>query len=115
MDTPAYIRSSQVHDVRHHCTQSSQYSNLLEAMVIDDPVVANCLIDQREVECILLITTNAEACDIMSNAAKVPKNCKRAFTQQGDTYFPDPNYRTYGGRCAKGAKYLQVSSRQAMQ
>ncbi|XP_014472533.1 PREDICTED: structural maintenance of chromosomes protein 6 isoform X2 [Dinoponera quadriceps] len=103
-----------IHDVSRHCTQSSTYSNLLDAMVIDDPIVANCLIDQREVECILLIPTNQEACQIMSNATKVPKNCKRAFTQQGDTYFPDPNYRTYGGRCER-PKLLQVSTKEAMQ
>lgn len=106
---------NRVHDVRRFCTQSPRYSNLLEAMVIEDPIVANCLIDQREIECILLIPTNHEACEIMSNAAKVPKNCKRAFTQQGDIYFPDPNYRTYGGKCSTRAKYLQVSSKQAMQ
>lgn len=83
-------------------------------MVIDDPVVANCLIDQREVECVLLVPTSEEACEIMSDARKVPRNCKRAFTQQGDTFFPDPNYRTYGGRC-KRAKFLQVSTMEAMQ
>ncbi|EFN87370.1 Structural maintenance of chromosomes protein 6 [Harpegnathos saltator] len=106
---------NQIHDVRRHCTQSPRYSNLLEAMIIEDPIVANCLIDQREIECILLIPTNQEACEIMSNAAKVPKNCKRAFTQQSDIYFPDPNYRTYGGKCGSRAKYLQVSSTEAMQ
>ncbi|XP_018057117.1 PREDICTED: structural maintenance of chromosomes protein 6 [Atta colombica] len=105
---------NQVHDVRRHCTYSPQYSNLLEAMVIEDPVVANSLIDQREIECILLIPTNEEACAIMSDETKVPKNCKRAFTLHGDTFFPDPNYRTYGGNCTR-AKYLQVSTMEAMQ
>ncbi|XP_011701842.1 PREDICTED: structural maintenance of chromosomes protein 6 [Wasmannia auropunctata] len=105
---------NQVHDVSRHCTHSPQYSNLLEAMVIEDPVVANCLIDQREIECILLIPTNDEACTIMSDAIKVPRNCKRAFTLNGDTFYPDPNYRTYGGKCGR-AKYLQVSTMEAMQ
>ncbi|XP_012539107.1 structural maintenance of chromosomes protein 6 isoform X2 [Monomorium pharaonis] len=105
----------QVHDVRRHCTQSPDYSNLLEAMVIEDPVIANCLIDQREIECVLLIPTNDEACVIMSDATKVPKNCKRAFNLHGDTYFPDPNYRTYGGNCNARANYLQVSTMEAMQ
>ncbi|XP_018302040.1 structural maintenance of chromosomes protein 6 [Mycetomoellerius zeteki] len=106
---------NQMHDVKRHCTYSPQYSNLLEAMVIEDPVVANSLIDQREIECILLIPTNEEACAIMSDATKVPKNCKRAFTLHGDTFFPDPNYRTYGGNCGVRAKYLQVSTMEAMQ
>ncbi|XP_011637103.1 structural maintenance of chromosomes protein 6 [Pogonomyrmex barbatus] len=106
---------NQVHDVRHYCTQSPQYSNLLEAMVIEDSVVANCLIDQREIECILLIPTNDEACIIMSDVTKVPKNCKQAFTLRGDIFYPDPNYRTYAGKCGIRAKYLQVSTMEAMQ
>ncbi|XP_071651386.1 structural maintenance of chromosomes protein 6-like isoform X2 [Temnothorax longispinosus] len=99
----------QVRDVRRHCTQSPRYSNLLDAMVIEDPVVANCLIDQREIECILLIPTIQEACVIMSDMTKVPRNCKRAFTLRGDTFYPDPNYRHYEGRCER-AKYLHVST-----
>ncbi|XP_025269792.1 structural maintenance of chromosomes protein 6 isoform X2 [Camponotus floridanus] len=106
---------NQVHDVRRHCTQSSQYSNLFEAMVIEDPIVANCLIDQCQIECVLLIPTNSEACEIMSDATKVPKNCKRAFTKGSDLFYPDPNYRTYGGKCGTRAKFLQVSTMEAMQ
>ncbi|XP_077272905.1 structural maintenance of chromosomes 6 [Temnothorax americanus] len=117
-ENPLQIISSkffyQTHDVRHHCTQSPQYSNLLDAMVIEDPVIANCLIDQREIECILLIPTSEEACVIMSDMTKVPRNCKRAFTLRGDTFYPDPNYRTYGGKCTR-AKYLQVSVMEMMQ
>jgi len=84
-------------------------------MIIEDPVVANCLIDQWDIECVLLIPTIDEARMIMSIATKVPRNCKRAFTLNGDTFFPDPNYRTYGGRCGIRAKYLQVSTMEAMQ
>ncbi|XP_076243651.1 structural maintenance of chromosomes 6 [Calliopsis andreniformis] len=110
--TPQIICSkfyNRVHDVSAHCTYSRDYSNLLNAMDISDPIVANCLIDQREVECILLIPTSKEAADIMSDAAKVPQNCKRAFTQKGDTFYPDPNYRSYGGPRGLKAKFLQVS------
>lgn len=106
---------NKVHDVRLHCTQSSQYSNLFEAMVIEDPIVTNCLIDQSQIECVLLIPTSSEACEIMSDATKVPKNCKRAFTKRGDLFYPDPNYRTYGGKCGTRAKFLQVSTMEAMQ
>lgn len=80
-------------------------------MDISDPVVANCLIDQHEVECVMLIPTSNEAADIMSDASKVPRNCKRAFTQQGDTFFPDPHYRSYGGPRNLKSKFLQVSVR----
>lgn len=88
---------------------------MLEAMDISDPVVANCLIDQWEIECVLLIPTSQEACEIMSDANKVPRNCKRAITQQGDMFYPDPNYRTYGARRGIRAKYLQISTTEAIQ
>lgn len=78
-------------------------------MDISDPVVANCLIDQREIECILLIPSSKEAAEIMSKASKVPQNCKRAFTQRGDTFYPDPQYRSYGGPRSLKARFLQVS------
>ncbi|XP_033215267.1 structural maintenance of chromosomes protein 6 isoform X2 [Belonocnema kinseyi] len=104
-----------VHNVEQHCARSSDYLNLLDAMEISHPVIANCLIDQREIECVMLIPTSEEACAVMSNAQYVPKNCKKAFTQQGDLFFPDPNYKTYGGRRGMRAKFLQVSTTQAIQ
>ncbi|XP_043494433.1 structural maintenance of chromosomes protein 6 [Polistes fuscatus] len=105
---------NKVHDVSQHCTRSSDYFNMLEAMDISDPVVANCLIDQWEIECILLIPTSLEACEIMSDAKKVPLNCKKAITQQGDLFYPDPNYKTYGARKGIRAKYLQISTAEAI-
>lgn len=84
-------------------------------MEIGDSIVANCLIDQREIECVLLIPSSQEACEIMSDAAKVPRHCKRAFTQQCDTFFPDPNYRSYGGKVSARAKFLQVSTTEAIE
>lgn len=32
-----------------------EYPSVLQALEIEDPVVANCLIDQRAIECVLLI------------------------------------------------------------
>ncbi|XP_012142309.2 structural maintenance of chromosomes 6 isoform X1 [Megachile rotundata] len=112
--TPQIICSKfykSVHDVRAHCVSSPKYSNLLNVMDISDPVVTNCLIDQREVECVLLIPTNVEAADIMSDVTKVPQNCKRAFTLTADTFYPDPCYRSYGGPHNLKANFLQVSVR----
>ncbi|XP_078043070.1 structural maintenance of chromosomes 6 isoform X2 [Augochlora pura] len=110
--TPQIICSkffNRVHDVSAHCTRSPEFSNLLDAMDISDPTVANCLIDQREVECILLIPTSKEAAEVMSNASRVPRNCRRAITQKGDMFFPDPHYRSYGGPRDLKARFLQVS------
>ncbi|XP_011496853.1 PREDICTED: structural maintenance of chromosomes protein 6 [Ceratosolen solmsi marchali] len=103
-----------MHNVEDGCTNSPKYSNLLDAMEISHPVIANSLIDQREIECILLIPTSNEACTVMSNVIKVPQNCKRAITKNSDLFYPDPNYRIYGGSVSK-AKYLQVSTNEAIQ
>ena len=103
-----------MHNVSDGCTRSSRYQNLLEAMEISHPVIANCLIDQREIECMLLIPTSDEACAVMSDASKVPRNCRRAITKNADLFFPDPSYRTYGGTVTR-AKYLQVSTSEAIQ
>lgn len=84
-------------------------------MEISDSVIANCLIDQREIECVLLIPTSEQACKVMCKTQYVPNNCKRAFTQGGDLFFPAPNYKTYGGRRGMRAKFLQVSTTQAIQ
>lgn len=97
-----------------HCTRAPGYYNLLESMEFSDPVVANCLIDQREVESVLLIPTSQEASEMLSDVRRVPPNCKRALTQQGDTFFPDPNYRSYGGKPNFRARLLQVSTTEAI-
>lgn len=83
-------------------------------MEIDHPVVANCIIDQKEIECLLLIPTSSEACTVMDDYRKVPRNCKRAITKNADLFFPDPHYKTYGGSVSK-PKFLQVSTNEAMQ
>lgn len=36
-----------------------EYPSVLKALEIEDPVVANCLIDQRAIECILLIKVSS--------------------------------------------------------
>ncbi|XP_058791643.1 structural maintenance of chromosomes protein 6 [Phymastichus coffea] len=98
------------HDVECNCTRSPQYDNMLDMMIISDNTVANTLIDQREIERVLLIPTSKEACDVMSDFRKVPQNCRRAITKMNDLFFPDPNYKTYGGSAGERPKFLQVST-----
>lgn len=83
-------------------------------MEIEHPVIANCIIDQREAECILLIPTSKEACELLDHVSKVPRNCKRAITKQADLFYPDPHYRSYGGSVTR-PKFLQVSTNEAIQ
>ncbi|RZB39350.1 structural maintenance of chromosomes protein 6 [Asbolus verrucosus] len=84
---------------------------LYNVLEIDDPVVANCIVDQMAIEGILLIPSNERAMQLLSNAAHVPRNCRQGVTVKGDKYFPDPNYKTYGSRYHR-AQYLQVDTKE---
>lgn len=44
------------------------YPSVLQALEIEDPVVANCLIDQRAIECILLIKVSSLENHILADA-----------------------------------------------
>ncbi|KDR12930.1 structural maintenance of chromosomes protein 6 isoform X2 [Zootermopsis nevadensis] len=114
---PAIITSrffDKVHNVSKFAVKADGYSSILDSVVVQDTVVCNCLIDQWEVENILLIPTSREACDTMSDARRVPLNCKRAVTKKGDLFYPDPNYRMYSGNGSTRAKYFQVSMADAI-
>ena len=86
---------------------------LLDMMIIEDPDVANTLIDLLSIEQILLITHDKDARHYLSNVNLVPQNCRSAITKEGNTYYPDPNYRSYGGKTRK-AQYLQASVEEAI-
>ncbi|XP_074098713.1 structural maintenance of chromosomes 6 [Cotesia typhae] len=105
---------NRVHDVSRKCVRDQNYSNLFDMMEISNTVVANCIIDQKEPECLLLIPTSEAAKELLSHARNVPRNCKRATTKKGDMFFPDPMYRTYGGKVGK-ANFLQVSTTEVIQ
>lgn len=75
--------------------------------------MVNCLIDQKGIECIMLIPTSQEASQIMCNRHFVPQNCKRALTKRGDEFYPDPRYKSYGGKVGR-PRFLQVSSSDAI-
>nr|CAD7401671.1 unnamed protein product [Timema poppensis] len=102
--------SPKVHDVRRNAVVHNKYSTMLNALTITHPVVANCLIDQYELERIVLIPSDTEAHDLLSKQNNVPRNCRRAITKDGNEYFPAPSYRSYGGKVTPRPKYLQVSA-----
>lgn len=77
-------------------------------LIVSDPVVMNCLIDQTSLENVLLIPNNNVAFELMSEARRVPANCVSGVTVEGDVFYPDPNYRFYACPVDK-ARYLQVA------
>ncbi|KAM6433429.1 structural maintenance of chromosomes protein 6 [Rhynochetos jubatus] len=75
-----------VYDVRHRGVHHPKFPSVLTALEIDHTVVANCLIDVRGIETILLIKSNREAREVMQ-CNRPPRNCREAFTAEGDQVF----------------------------
>lgn len=101
---PAIITSHflpHVHDTRKRAVNLPDYPSVLQALEIEDPVVANCLIDQRGIESILLIKNRTEARRVMQGR-NPPQNCNQAFSKEGDQIF---NNRSYTAELTR-ANYL---------
>ncbi|EMP42348.1 Structural maintenance of chromosomes protein 6 [Chelonia mydas] len=77
---------NEVYDVRPRAVHHPEFPSVLTALEIDNAVVANCLIDMRGIETILLIKSNPEARAVMQRK-RPPKNCREAFTAEGDQVF----------------------------
>ncbi|XP_044253818.1 structural maintenance of chromosomes protein 6 [Tribolium madens] len=112
---PAIITSKfffKKHDVRNNLVRApSDCVGIYDVLEIEDAVVANCIVDQAQVEGILLIPSNERAMQLLSHASHVPQNCQQGITIKGDKYYPDPNYKTYGSRYHR-AQYLQVDTKE---
>lgn len=83
-------------------------------LIIDDPDVANILIDLNSAEQVLLIRQDRDARYYLADVDRVPANCKTAITKEGNRYFPDPNYRAYCGKVQPRARFLQASVEDAI-
>uniref|UniRef100_A0A7N6BF31 Structural maintenance of chromosomes protein 6 n=1 Tax=Anabas testudineus TaxID=64144 RepID=A0A7N6BF31_ANATE len=92
---------SHVHDTRRRGVNHPEYPSVLQALEIEDPVVANCLIDQRGIESILIIKNRTDARRVMQGR-NPPQNCTQAFSKDGDQIF---NNRTYTAEQTR-ANYL---------
>uniref|UniRef100_A0A8C3T2F1 Structural maintenance of chromosomes protein 6 n=1 Tax=Chelydra serpentina TaxID=8475 RepID=A0A8C3T2F1_CHESE len=77
---------NEVYDVRPRSVHHPEFPSVLTALEIDNAVVANCLIDMRSIETILLIKSNQKAREVMQSN-RPPKNCREAFTAEGDQVF----------------------------
>ncbi|XP_062323272.1 structural maintenance of chromosomes protein 6-like [Osmerus eperlanus] len=79
------------HDTSRREVNHPNYPSVLQALEIEDPVVANCLIDQRGIECILLIKDTKEA-RMLLQGRNPPRNCSQAFTKDGDQVYTNRSY-----------------------
>ncbi|XP_036118638.1 structural maintenance of chromosomes protein 6 isoform X1 [Molossus molossus] len=82
---------NEMYDVRHRAAYHPEFPTVLTALEIDNAVVANSLIDMRGIETVLLIKNNSVARAVMQSQ-KPPKNCREAFTADGDQVFAGRYY-----------------------
>nr|XP_025034526.1 structural maintenance of chromosomes protein 6 isoform X2 [Pelodiscus sinensis] len=92
---------NEVYDVKHRAVHHPEFPSVLTALEIDNAVIANCLIDMRSIETILLIKSNQQARLVMQKN-RPPKNCREAFTAEGDQVFERRYYSSDNTR----PKYL---------
>ncbi|XP_013378099.1 PREDICTED: structural maintenance of chromosomes protein 6 [Chinchilla lanigera] len=88
---------NEMYDVRHRAVHHPEFPTVLTALEIDNAVVANSLIDMRNIETVLLIKSNSVARAVMQSQ-KPPKNCREAFTADGDQVFAGRYYSSENTR-----------------
>uniref|UniRef100_A0A671P5I2 Structural maintenance of chromosomes protein 6 n=1 Tax=Sinocyclocheilus anshuiensis TaxID=1608454 RepID=A0A671P5I2_9TELE len=86
-----------VYDVRGRAVNHHEYPTVLQALDIENPVVANCLIDMRGIETILLIKNAKDARRVMQSEDR-PRNCREAFTREGDQVYYNRYYSSEQNR-----------------
>ncbi|KAJ8356926.1 hypothetical protein SKAU_G00197200 [Synaphobranchus kaupii] len=83
--------SNSLYNISGRAVQHPEYPTVLQALEIQDPVVANCLIDMRGIETVLLIKNNRDARQVMQRG-QPPRNCREAFTIDGDQVYANRYY-----------------------
>ncbi|KAL2082375.1 hypothetical protein ACEWY4_022193 [Coilia grayii] len=107
--------SDKVYNISQRAVNHPNYPSVLQALEIDDPNVANCLIDMRGIETILLIKNVQEARKVMQWSAP-PRNCREAFTATGDQVFHNRYYSNVSQRrtsCLSGDVEEEISQLRA--
>ncbi|XP_060559553.1 structural maintenance of chromosomes protein 6-like isoform X2 [Ruditapes philippinarum] len=99
-----------VYDVSEKRADNSKFYSVLDMVKCDQPMVYNTLIDQRTVECVLLIDDGRMARQVMDPDKRPgpPRNSREAFTAQGDQVFSFPTFRYYSSNQDK-AKFLTAN------
>uniref|UniRef100_A0A3B5B604 Structural maintenance of chromosomes protein 6-like n=1 Tax=Stegastes partitus TaxID=144197 RepID=A0A3B5B604_9TELE len=68
-----------------------EYPSVPDVITATSPVIVNCLIDMRGIESILIIKEKDKARRVMQQG-RPPKNCREAFTAEGDQVYPNRYY-----------------------
>lgn len=94
---------SNVHDVSANKPRC-EFPSVLDMLLIDNPVVTNCLIDQVAIESVLLIEDPKVARQVMFQ--NPPAKARMAYAMNGDQLLGGKTARSYASMMDK-ARYLQ--------
>ncbi|XP_042357224.1 structural maintenance of chromosomes protein 6 isoform X2 [Plectropomus leopardus] len=86
--SPFFDKVYNIHGRKAH---HPEYPSVLDIITATSPVIINCLIDMRGIESILIIKEKEKARRVMQQG-RPPKNCREAFTAEGDQVFPNRYY-----------------------
>ena len=102
---------NQIYDVRNGMVRldSGVGRVLMDIINVSDPVVMNCLIDQKRIESIVLVESTDTAIELTQDACNIPQNLLRVvLLKPFSEYYPAPNYRSYA-LTEKPVRYIQTS------
>ncbi|XP_030627220.1 structural maintenance of chromosomes protein 6 [Chanos chanos] len=83
--------TDRVYNVQGRGVSHPEFPSVLDIIVVANPVITNCLIDMRGIECILIIKDKASARRVMQGG-RPPRNCREAFTADGDQVLTNRYY-----------------------
>ncbi len=104
--------SASKYDVTKQRCSHPSYPAIYDLIIMKNASVHNCVVDQRRVEQILVIPTEVEARQVMSDRSNVPAQCHFSLTAESFyQYYPAPEYRSYSVPLRKDSttKYLKAS------
>ena len=101
-----------VYDVRNGSVQLSGETPgrvLMDVIKVSDPIVMNCLIDQRHIETVVLVQSLDVAVELTQDAEKVPENLSRVILMNPmSEFYPAPSYRSYAMK-TNPPRYIQTN------
>ncbi|XP_026156768.1 structural maintenance of chromosomes protein 6 isoform X2 [Mastacembelus armatus] len=83
--------SEKVYNLHGRKVCHPEFPSVMDVIISTSPVIMNCLIDMRGIESILIIKEKAKARRFMQRG-RPPKNCREAFTVEGDQVYPNRYY-----------------------
>ncbi|XP_037602346.1 structural maintenance of chromosomes protein 6 [Sebastes umbrosus] len=83
--------SEKLYNIHGRKAHHPEYPSVLDIITASSPSIINCLIDMRGIESILIIKEKDRARRVMQQG-RPPKNCREAFTAEGDQVYPNRYY-----------------------